>query len=83
MDFGQIFQGIGTMFAQSPSIVVLRIILIFVGLLLVYFGKKEVLEPLIMIPMGLGMSAVNAGMLFMDNGAVGNLILNPLLTNDG
>ena len=80
MDFGQIFQGIGTMFAQSPSIVVLRIILIFVGLLLVYFGKKEVLEPLIMIPMGLGMSAVNAGMLFMDNGAVGNLILNPLLT---
>lgn len=80
MDFIQTFQGIGTMFYQAPEVVILRIALIFIGIVLVYYGKKEVLEPLIMIPMGLGMSAVNAGMLFMDTGKVGNLILNPLLT---
>jgi oxaloacetate decarboxylase beta subunit len=33
-----------------------------------------------MIPMGIGMSAVNAGVLFMENDQVGNLIINPLLT---
>lgn len=31
--------------------------------------------------MGLGMSAVNAGVLFMENNQVGNLIIDPLLTS--
>ena len=53
------------MFEQNPKIVVFRIILIIMGILLVYLGAKQILEPLIMIPMGLGMSAVNAGMLFL------------------
>jgi oxaloacetate decarboxylase beta subunit len=35
-------------------------------MLLLYLGKKGVLEPLLMIPMGLGMAAVNAGVLFLD-----------------
>ena len=74
-----LFQGISTMFYQDPEIVIFRIILIFVGFLLVYLGNKGTLEPLIMIPMGLGMSAVNAGVLFMDNGQMGNLIIDPLL----
>lgn len=75
-----LFQGISTMFVQTPGIVVCRIALIFLGFLLVYLGKKGTLEPLIMVPMGLGMSAVNAGVLFMENNQVGNLIINPLLT---
>ena len=75
------FQGISTMFQQTPGIVTCRIALIFVGFLLVYLGKKGTLEPLIMIPMGLGMSAINAGVLFMENNQVGNLIINPLLTS--
>lgn len=75
-----LFQGIGTMFSQDPIIVTFRIILIFVGILLVYLGSKEVLEPLIMIPMGFGMSAINAGVLFMSAGKVGNLFLDPLVT---
>mgnify|MGYP000479539795 CR=1 FL=1 len=74
------FQGIGTMFEQSPSIVVARIVLIFVGFLLTYLGVKGTLEPLIMVPMGLGMSAVNAGMLFLENNEIGNLIIDPLLS---
>lgn len=68
------------MFEQSPSIVIARIVLIFVGFLLTYLGVKGTLEPLIMIPMGLGMSAVNAGVLFLENNQIGNLIIDPLLS---
>lgn len=75
-----LFQGISTMFEQDTGIVILRIVLIFFGFFLVYMGKKGTLEPLIMIPMGLGMSAVNAGVLFMENHQIGNLIINPLLS---
>jgi len=76
-----LFQGIGTMFSQEPKIVIFRIILIFLGILLVYLGAKKVLEPLIMIPMGFGMSAVNAGVLFMSAGQVGNLFIDPMVTD--
>lgn len=81
MNILNLFQGIGTMFAQSPEIVACRIVLIFAGFLLVYLGVKGTLEPLIMVPMGLGMSAVNAGVLFMENNQIGNLIIDPLLTS--
>ena len=81
MSFIDLFQGIGTMFVQEPKIVIFRFVLIFLGFLLVYLGKKGVLEPLIMIPMGFGMSAVNTGVLFMENNEIGNLIINPLLTS--
>jgi oxaloacetate decarboxylase beta subunit len=56
MNLLDLFQGIGTMFIQDPQIVIGRIVLILFGVLLVYLGAKEILEPLIMIPMGLGMS---------------------------
>lgn len=80
MEIIELFQGISTMFQQEPKVVILRIVLIFLGFLLVYLGKIGTLEPLIMIPMGLGMSAVNAGVLFMENNQIGNLIINPMLT---
>ena len=76
----ELFQGISTMFAQEPEIVIFRIVLVFLGFLLIYLGKKGTLEPLIMIPMGFGMVAINTGVLFMENEAIGNLIINPLLT---
>ena len=43
-----------------------RIGLIVLGLLLMYLGKKGVLEALLMIPMGLGMATVNAAIMFFD-----------------
>lgn len=67
-----IFQGIGTMFAQEPSMAFARIGLIFLGILLVYLGKKEILEPLLMIPMGLGMATINASVMFFDPLALHN-----------
>lgn len=75
------FQGIATMAASEPKIVVTRIALIFLGFLLMYLARKGVLEALIMTPMGLGMSTINAGVLFWDkeSGEQGTLFLNPLV----
>lgn len=81
IDILDLFQGIGTMFAQEPKIVIARIVLIFLGFLLVYLGAKKVLEPLVMIPMGFGMSAINAGVLFLSANKVGNLIIDPMVTD--
>ncbi|MEO6006367.1 MAG: sodium ion-translocating decarboxylase subunit beta [Opitutus sp.] len=65
-DLLNIFQGLTSLFSSSWPILLGRIGLMLLGMLLVYLGKKGVLEPLLMIPMGLGMSAVNAGVLFLD-----------------
>jgi len=65
-DFLNLFQGITTMLGSSPEILFGRIGLMLLGMVLVYMGKKGFLEPLLMIPMGLGMAAVNAGVLFLD-----------------
>ncbi|MDX2187869.1 MAG: sodium ion-translocating decarboxylase subunit beta [Opitutaceae bacterium] len=65
-DLANLFQGIATLVTSEPTILIGRIGLIFLGMLLVYLGKKGTLEPLLMIPMGLGMIAVNAGVLFLD-----------------
>jgi oxaloacetate decarboxylase beta subunit len=73
-----LFQGISTLAASEPKILFGRIALIFLGFLLIYLGKKGVLEALLMIPMGLGMAAVNAGVLFLQDGSMGTLFLDPL-----
>ena len=62
----EIFQGITTLFAVSPQLAVARLGLILLGLLLMYLGRKGVLEALIMIPMGLGMATINAAVMFFD-----------------
>ena len=64
MNFLHVFQGIGTLFEQDPQIAFGRVILILLGVVLVWLGNKRILEPLIMVPMGFGMAAINAGMLF-------------------
>ncbi|MDR2675830.1 MAG: sodium ion-translocating decarboxylase subunit beta [Opitutaceae bacterium] len=72
-----IFQGITTLcdsFANNPAVAWTRIGLIFLGMLLVYLGKKGALEPLLMIPMGLAMCAVNAGVLFLDPTTAGLIV---------
>ncbi len=73
-----LFQGIATLAASEPKILIGRIFLIFLGFALIYLGKKGVLEALLMIPMGLGMAAVNAGVLFFKGGRMGTLFLDPL-----
>ena len=62
----EMFQGVLTLFQGSPTVGIARVFLIFLGFLLVYLGRKGTLEPLLMIPMGLGMSTVNAGVMLLD-----------------
>lgn len=81
LDFNNLFPGISTFITSPILITVGRIALILLGGLLVYLGKKEILEPLLMIPMGLGMAAINAGVLVLDNGAHGTLFLNPMIAD--
>ncbi len=80
-DLLNLFQGVATLISSTPDVAIARVVLILLGMLLVYLGKKEVLEPLLMIPMGLGMSAVNAGVLFLQNGAHGTLFLDPIISD--
>lgn len=65
-DILNIFQGVSSLLSSSWPILLGRVGLMLLGMILVYLGKKGVLEPLLMIPMGLGMCAVNAGVLFLD-----------------
>lgn len=78
IDFLNLFQGVATLAAAEPDILIGRIFLIFLGCLLIYLGKKGVLEALLMVPMGLGMAAVNAGVLFLPDGTAGTLFLDAL-----
>ncbi|MGE5632183.1 MAG: sodium ion-translocating decarboxylase subunit beta [Caulobacteraceae bacterium] len=81
MDIMHLFQGIATLFVQEPKIAIARLVLIFLGILLVYLGAKNTLEPLVMIPMGFGMSAVNAGVLFLSAQNTGTIFMNPMVSN--
>ncbi len=76
-NFFQIFQGIGTLFETDMKTTIARIALIFLGMFLVYLGTKGVLEPLIMIPMGFGMSTVNAAVLYLSSSKIGTIIIDP------
>ncbi|MEI2388021.1 Na+-transporting malonate decarboxylase, carboxybiotin decarboxylase subunit [Breoghania sp. JC706] len=75
-----IFPGIGTLFVQDPVIAFARIGFIVLGFVLAYLGFKRTLEPLIMVPMGLGMMAVNAGVMFLEAGKIGTLIIAPMVS---
>ena len=77
----QLFQGIYTFFLNEPAIAGGRLLLIALGFLFIYLSYKRVLEPLIMLPMGIGMLAVNGGLMVFEAGQMGNLFVNPLAGN--
>lgn len=81
MNIPHLFQGIGTLFSQEPTIAIGRVVLILLGLTLAYLGVKRTLEPLVMIPMGMGMAAVNAGSLFLAADKIGNIIVDPMVSD--
>lgn len=76
-----LFPGIASLFVQDPVIAGARLVLIAAGFLLAYLGFKRTLEPLIMVPMGIGMICINTGVLFLANGNTGTLFLDPLVSN--
>lgn len=81
IDILQLFQGIATMGAQDLVHVFARIGLILLGLLFVYLGYKGTLEPLIMVPMGVGMASVNASVLFLSPTTIGTIFLDPMVSD--
>jgi carboxybiotin decarboxylase len=78
----EMFQGIYTLFQVEPAVAITRLVLILVGAVFVYYGFKGVLEGLIMIPMGIAMIGVNAGTMFIQAGQMGNLFVDPLITDN-
>jgi oxaloacetate decarboxylase beta subunit len=80
-DILNLFQGIATLADSSTVVLFGRIGMILLGMLLIYLGKKGTLEPLLMIPMGLGMIAINAGIMFMPDGSHGNLFVDPMISD--
>ena len=64
----QLFPGIASLMVQDTTIAIARIALIAFGFILAYLGFKRILEPLIMVPMGIGMICINCGVLFLDGG---------------
>lgn len=58
-----------------------RLGLMALGMVLVWLGKRGTLEPLLMIPMGLGMTTINAAVMFFDplnlHGGLGTLFVEP------
>ena len=64
-NFFNIFPGIMSFFQMPTEMAIARIFLIGLGFLILYLGCKDILEPLIMVPMGVGICLVNAGILMM------------------
>jgi sodium ion-translocating decarboxylase beta subunit len=63
--FLNIFPGIMSFFQMPTEMAIARVFLIGLGFLILYLGCKDILEPLIMVPMGVGICLVNAGILMM------------------
>ena len=76
----QIFEGISSFGQMDPQTVLIRLGLIAVGLLLIYLSVKNILDPLILLPMGLAMALVNGAILTI-NSKLANLFVNPMLSN--
>jgi len=80
-DILYLFQGIATMVHGDPMITFGRFFLIALGFSFVYFGARDILEPLIMIPMGLGMATVNAAVLFLTANTMGTIFVDPMVSD--
>lgn len=78
-----LFQGIATLFAGDGVLAIARIVLILTGMALVYLGAKNILEPLLMIPMGFGMASVNAAVLFLSANTMGTIFVDPMVSDPG
>lgn len=74
------FPGLYSFILMEPGHALIRILLILLGMFLVYMGYKDKLDPLLMLPLGFMMTVVNAGILIMGGGELGNLFVDPMLS---
>jgi sodium ion-translocating decarboxylase beta subunit len=76
-----IFPGFSSFTMMDPVQGVIRVLLIFLGVFLVYMGYKEKLDPLLMIPIGFMMAVVNGGILIIGGKELGTLFVDPLVSD--
>jgi oxaloacetate decarboxylase beta subunit len=74
----QIFEGISTFGQMEAQTIGIRLGLIAIGFLLVYLSGKRILDPMVLMPMGLAMILVNGATLTIE-GRLANLFLDPML----
>lgn len=74
-----LFPGIVSFGMQDTKTAIARAVLMILGFTLAYMGFKRKLEPLIMVPMGVGMMCVNACVLIFADGSFGTLFVAPLV----
>jgi oxaloacetate decarboxylase beta subunit len=84
--FLHIFPGIESFLQMGTKAAIVRVVLIGVGFLIVYLGYKRILDPLLMVPMGIGICMVNAGIFMMpplepgQERELGTMFLNPFVS---
>lgn len=81
VDFFSLFQGFGTMVAGGWILAVARVFLITLGRPTRLFRLERSPGADGYDPMGLGMVAINCGTLIMPEGVLGNLFLDPMLSD--
>ena len=74
----QIFEGISTFAQMDGQTVFIRLGLMAIGFLLIYLSGKRILDPMVLMPMGLAMILVNGATLTIE-GKLANLFLDPML----
>ena len=73
-----IFEGISTFGQMDAQTVLIRLALMLLGLLLIYLSAKNILDPMVLMPMGLAMVLVNGATLTIE-GKLANLFVDPML----
>lgn len=74
-----IFEGISTFGQMDIQTIGIRLGLMAMGFLLVYLSGKNLLDPMVLMPMGLSMILVNGATLTIE-GKMANLFLDPMLS---
>lgn len=74
----RIFEGLSTFGQMDAHTVLVRVALMAIGLLLIYLSAKDILDPMVLMPMGLAMVLVNGATLTLA-GHLANLFVDPML----
>ncbi len=73
-----IFEGLSTFGQMDTQTVLIRLALMGLGFLLIYLSAKDILDPMVLMPMGLAMILVNGATLTI-HGKLANLFVDPML----
>ncbi|MGE5218582.1 MAG: sodium ion-translocating decarboxylase subunit beta [Chloroflexota bacterium] len=77
-----IFEGLSTFGEMDFQTMTIRIVLMLAGFLLIYLSAKDILDPMVLMPMGLAMVLVNGATLTIE-GKLANLFVDPMLVEPG